>query len=371
MKQSPSTGETLRVTYALAGRDAAAAAEVAEQIAREQTVELPADCLPAGLDGRWVGQPGEVEAGETGCTVAIDYAVDTIAAEIPQLFNLLFGNISLQRGIRIMSVDWPASLLAAFRGPRHGISGLRSICEAPARPLLCAALKPMGLSTAELARLCFEFAAGGVDIVKDDHGLTDQAAAPFEARVAACAEAVARGNAANGGRAVYFPNLTGPLAGLEQRLRLLERLGCRGALVSPLIVGPDTVHWIAEQSNLALLAHPALSGSYFAPDHGIDPSVLLGQLFRLIGSDGVIYPNSGGRFPFSLEQCESINSALRGDLGDMTPAFPVPGGGIDVIRVPYWVGRYGPDTIFLIGGSLYGQSDLTRATAELSAALRG
>ena len=55
-----------------------------------------------------------------------------------------------------------------------------------------------------------------------------------------------------------------PLAALEHRLRLVKRLGCRGALVSPLIVGPDTVNWIAEESGLALLAHPALSGSYFA-----------------------------------------------------------------------------------------------------------
>jgi ribulose-bisphosphate carboxylase large chain len=371
MNQPPRAGEALRVTYVLAGRNEAAAAQIGEQIAREQTVELPADCVPDGLSDTWVGQLVAVELTDVGCTVVIDYNVETIGAEIPQLFNLLFGNISLQQGVRITSIGWPSSLLSAFRGPRHGISGLRSICEASARPLLCAALKPMGLPTTELARLCFEFAAGGVDIVKDDHGLTDQTTAPFDARVTACAAAVERANAAGGGHAVYFPNLTGPLAALEPRLRLVKRLGCRGALVSPLIVGPDTVNWIAEESGLALLAHPALSGSYFAAQHGIDPQILLGQLFRLIGSDGVIYPNTGGRFPFSLAQCEAINTALRGELGEIAPSFPVPGGGIEVDHVPQWIERYGPDTVFLIGGSLYRRPDLTRATAELATAMRG
>ena len=43
----------------------------------------------------------------------------------------------------------------------------------------------------------------------------------------------------------------------------------------------------------------------------------------------------------------------------------MPGGGIDVRRVPGLLERYGPDTIFLIGGSLYAQGDLARAVAEL------
>jgi hypothetical protein len=36
------------------------------------------------------------------------------------------------------------------------------------------ALKPMGSTTAELAKMAYDFAKGGIDIIKDDHGLADQ-----------------------------------------------------------------------------------------------------------------------------------------------------------------------------------------------------
>jgi len=83
----------------------------------------------------------------------------------------------------------------------------------------------------------------------------------------------------------------------------------------------------------------------------------------------VIYPNAGGRFPFTEAMCRGINAALTGTLGTMRPAFPVPGGGIDVRRVPHWIERYGRDVIFLIGGSLYARPDLARAGAELVEAI--
>ena len=100
-----------------------------------------------------------------------------------------------------------------------------------------------------------------------------------------------------------------------------------------------------------------------------EPPVLLGQLFRLLGSDGVIYPNAGGRFPFAESTCLSINAALRRPWGSIAPAFPVPGGGIDVRRAGHWVDRYGPDTVLLIGGSLYSQPDLVAACRDIASTL--
>jgi len=108
-----------------------------------------------------------------------------------------------------------------------------------------------------------------------------------------------------------------------------------------------------------------LAGAFFGENHGILPEVLLGDVFRVLGADGVIYPNVGGRFPFDDRTCQAINERLRGDLGNIRPALPAPGGGIDVKIVPHWLGQYGPDTILLIGASLYRQGDLTQATRRL------
>ena len=41
----------------------------------------------------------------------------------------------------------------------------------------------MGLPAHALADLAYQFALGGIDIIKDDHGLADQSFAPFKERV--------------------------------------------------------------------------------------------------------------------------------------------------------------------------------------------
>jgi ribulose-bisphosphate carboxylase large chain len=140
-------------------------------------------------------------------------------------------------------------------------------------------------------------------------------------------------------------------------------------LVSPWLVGLDTLRQIRDTYGLAVLAHPALTGSLFARSTGIAPEVVLGDLFRIAGADAVIYPNSGGRFNFSLATCERINTHLRRPLGALRAAMPAPAGGMDVSRVGYWTRRYGSDTLVLIGGSLYAQGDLQRAAAALRAAV--
>jgi ribulose-bisphosphate carboxylase large chain len=360
-----------RVTYELTCDAGETPAEKARLLAYEQTVELPAFCVDAALTERIVGRVERVdEAGGPPARAVVSYAAETVGDELPQLLNLLFGNISLQGGIRVVAVEWPEAWLAGFAGPRFGVEGLRRLSGVERRPLLCAALKPLGLSPVELARLCADFAGGGVDLVKDDHGLADQPAAPFRERLLRCQEAVRQANERHGGTTLYVPNLTGPADRVLQRAAQAREAGCRAALISPLLVGPDTLRLLAADGGLALLAHPALAGGYFQPGHGIAPELLLGQLFRIAGSDAVIYPNAGGRFPFDEATCRAINDALGGPLGRLRPAFPVPGGGIDLRRVPHWIDRYGNDVIFLIGGSLYSRPDLVRAGAELVEALR-
>lgn len=371
MTQPPDPDARLRLTYEVGCR-VREAPELARAVAYEQTVELPPHVVSEDLAREIVGHVDSVEPLEAGGSrLVISYDPRIVGGEIPQLFNLLFGNVSMYEGVRVTDVQWPAAMLEEFAGPSHGIEGLRRLCGvAEPRPLLCAALKPLGLGVDELAGLCFDLARGGVDIIKDDHSLAGQATAPFDARVARCQAAVERANRLQGGSSRYFPNLTGPVSVLERRLRATREAGCVGVLLCPWLAGPDTVRWIAETTGLAILAHPAWCGPLMRPDHGLAPGLLLGRLFRLIGSDGVIYPNAGGRFPISETVCEEINRNLREPWCAIRPAFPVPGGGIDVARVPYWVRRYGADVIFLIGGSLYAQTDLVQACRELAAVLR-
>jgi ribulose-bisphosphate carboxylase large chain len=342
----------------------------ARELAVEQTVEVPADCVPPASRSL-IGRIEALErVGGARWRMRGSYDPAGVGDSLLQLLNLLFGNASLGRGARLANLALPGSLLARFSGPAFGVAGLRRLCGVPRRPLLCAPAKPIGLSSAALARICYAFAAGGADIVKDDHGLANQRAAPFRERVARCHEAVCDANARTGGHAAYVPHLARGGAQAFRDLEYAIAQGCRGVLVSPLLLGPDTVRAIAARGDVAVLAHPTFTGSLLQRRHGIAPGVLYGTLFRLMGSDAVIYPNADGRFPLVLEDCLAINQRLRSPLGRLKPALPVAGGGVDAARVPYWIRRYGRDTMFLVGSSLYTQRDLRAATARLMESIR-
>jgi ribulose-bisphosphate carboxylase large chain len=359
--------EFLRVTYRLTCAGDEDPRAKAEDIALEQTVELPSSCVSDSIRESVVGRLESVtELGDNEWSAVILFPELVLDGSISQLVTLLFGNISLKAGVVVTALDIPSGLLAGLPGPAFGAEGVRRICDVKERrPLLCTALKPVGMSAAQLADLCYSFALGGVDLIKDDHGLADQRTAPFTDRVTRCSQAVARANDETGACSLYLPSITGAGADLDRRVDFARSRGCRGVLVSPMIIGFDSVAALARESGLALVAHPALTGCYFQPTHGIEPSVLLGQLFRFVGSDGVIYPNVGGRFVFTEDTCKEVNTALRKPMRGIQAALPIPAGGIDIERVPYWMERYGPDTVFLIGGSLYGQDDLTAASRRL------
>jgi len=351
------SGERFAVVYRLAG-DESDARTKAQEICLEQTVEFPAEVLPAGdIREQIVGRVEDFHLVEQDVYAAtISYAVETTGFELPQLINVIFGNSSIKPGIRVEHLDLPAALLQSFRGPRFGRAGLRDLLGVGRRPLLCTALKPMGLSADLLARQAFSCALGGIDIVKDDHGLTDQGFAPFHERVRACADAVRRANEQTGRKAIYMPNVTAPADQVLDRAHTAKAAGAGGLLVAPGIVGLDTMRYLAGDDRLALpiMSHPAFQGSFVtSPAEGLSHAVIFGQIARLAGADATIYPNFGGRFSFSREACRSIVEATAAPMGSIKSIFPTPGGGMSLERVPEMLDFYGPDVIFLIGGGLH------------------
>ena len=365
----------LRVHYELAlpsrGGAGGSARAMAAGLAREQTVEIPAGVAANEVEARTIGVVAAVEEiGPRRARATIDYPWRELVSDLPQLVNLLYGNISLQRGIRITGVDWPAGLVGQFPGPAFGVAGLRELTGVQGRPLLASALKPVGLGVRGLAQLASECALGGLDLVKDDHSLADQPAAPFRDRVLAVAEHVARANRQTGRSCLYVPNLTGPVDRLGERLDDLRDAGVRAAMVAPMLLGLDVVRSLAAAAGgagVALVGHPAFSGSFVAPRQGLAPELLFGELFRIAGCDVVIYPNAGGRFPFTLRDCQAIQRRLLAPLGGLRPAFAMVAGGIDAAKLERWLPEYAIDTIFLLGGSLLGRADLIAAASGLSA----
>ncbi len=351
------SGQRFRVHYKILGNEAEAL-EKARDICLEQTVEFPDDLVPKGdIRDHIVGHIEALhETDSTHCEVSISYAVETSGFELTQLLNVIFGNSSIKPGIRVEKLDLPESLLKHFKGPRFGRDGLRKILNVPTRPLLCTALKPMGLPPAALADLAYQFALGGIDIIKDDHGLANQSFAPFKERVEQCAESVARANRETGYRCIYMPNVTAPVDRITEYAAFARDHGAGGLMIAPGIVGFDSMRSLADDDriNLPILTHPALQGSFVThPDNGISHFVIFGQLARLAGADGSIFPNFGGRFSFSRDECKSIADATVTPMAHLKPILPSPGGGMSLNRVPEMLELYGREVIFLIGGGLH------------------
>ena len=96
----------------------------------------------------------------------------------------------------------------------------------------------------------------------------------------------------------------------------------------------------------------------------MSPFSLLGQLTRLAGADGVIFPNYGGRFALSKTECLSIVAGTTTPMGDIQPILPCPGGGMTLDRIPELIETFGTEVIFLMGGGLYRHSPDLRANAQ-------
>jgi len=368
------SGARFRATYAITGPHGTARGR-AETIAVEQTIEFPADLIADDDIRRHViGRIESVDAaGPERSLVRISYAVETSGGELPQLLNVLFGNCSLYPGVRLVDLELPPELLRRLPGPRFGVPGLRALLGIPTRPLLTTALKPMGLGAPALAQVAETLARGGIDVIKDDHGLANQPFAPWEQRVRACAAAVRRANEATGGRSLYMPSLNGPADEIAERARIARDAGAGGLLVLPGLAGLDTMRWLAasDEIGLPIMGHPAFMGSFvIGEDAGIEHGLLFGTIFRLAGADMVVFPSFGGRFSFSRDACASIARACRSSLGTMAPIFPAPGGGMTLARIDELAEFYGPDTALLVGGDLH-RGDLAANVARMRAAVEG
>ena len=397
--------------------------------------ESPGEPKTSG-DAGSIGKPGATRRSEAAASgtsagsgarprqvqVTIAWPKNNHGNEITQFLNVLFGNISMKRGIAITGIQWEdvsggdvttrgettsgddttsggeaaiggrSGLLA---GPAIGVDRLREKWGVHGRALACTALKPMGYSSEKLADLAYRFALGGVDIIKDDHGLADQPTAPFAERVRLCVEAVDRAAQKTGRRSRYFPNITTDPHRVAERFEQAADLGADGVLLIPMLVGPALMHHLARLgTGLPIMAHPAFSGTFIAHDavafravsesgatgmvhganpetsshtllpddappastpslHGFEPGLFYGGLMRALGADFTIYPNTGGRFSFTREVCDAINSHARNPGLPFAPCFPAPGGGIQRDRMPVWLENYGADTTFLMGGSLF------------------
>jgi len=334
----------------------------AKGIALEQTVEIPGDIVPAGyISDEIVGRVESVShiAGNAYET-EISYSPDSAGGEVIQLINVIFGNSSIQQNIRVTGFDPGQVIRDRFKGPRFGIEGVRARSGRAHGGLISPVIKPQGSSVRQLADIAYRCTLGGADIIKDDHGLANQAFAPYGERVRAVSEAVSEANAKSGGSALYFVNVTGHTGSPVDEAFQAKEAGAGGVLLMPGLMGFGVVQALSRDPffDLPIMTHPSFTGPYVLTlETGISHAIMYGVFQRLAGSDISVFPNVGGRFGFSVEECLSIADACRDPDGIGRAMMPGPGGGMSVERAGDMVSMYGEDVVFLLGGSLLRAGD--------------
>ena len=367
------------VRYRILG-DEHEARRVADAVRVEQTIEFPPELVhDPMIHDEVVGavvdvapapdlvRPDEGCAARPRTDVVVRYRDGVAGGGLPQLLNVLWGNVSLLPGVRVEDVVLSGSTIAAYAGPRFGVDGLRELLGVPERPLLATATKPMGSSAEVLAELAGACARAGIDLIKDDHGLADQPWAPQRERALRSIDAVQRANEATGGRSRFLPSLNAPAGELLPLAHELADAGAGGFLVMPGLSGLDAMRQLAgpEGPGLPIMSHPSFLGAnVVAPDHGLSHGVLFGTLMRLAGADLVIFPHAGGRFSFPEDACREIRTSCAAPLGGLARAFPTPGGGMVPERAQELVDVYGRDVCLLIGGALH-RGDLAENVGAL------
>ncbi|HCZ07400.1 MAG: S-methyl-5-thioribulose 1-phosphate isomerase [Thermotogota bacterium] len=345
-------GERFAVTYRIS-QPYEEAKKIAELLVVEQTIEFPSELVGKRIKSYVIGRIESMQYTDRATFVKVSYSVEITGNELTQFFNVVMGNVSLIPGIKVVDLELSPSLKSFLPGPRFGVEGLREILGVKERPLIATAIKPMGLTSEELAEMAYKLAKGGVDIIKDDHGLADQDFSPFAERVSKVLKAVDKANQETGGKTLYAPNVTANESTMMKRALIAKEMGVKALLVAPALVGFGSVQLLSQEVGLPILSHPAFLGGYLSiATH----RVLFGLWQRLIGADVSIFPNHGGRFTFSLDECRESVRGTHEPFAWLRPILPSPAGGMSVDKVKQMVNLYGNDVLLLIGGALHRMS---------------
>lgn len=368
--------ERFIVTYRIEASTYEEAKSIAWAVQVEQTIEFPYEFVtdpyiketitgrleslePIVEDSPYINvgvMPNAVIDTSRYYLASISYHVDTTALEATQFLNVVFGNSSLQPHIWVVDIELCPTLYDVFKGPQFGLQGIRRLVETPTRPMIQAVVKPMGTPNVELARMCGAYTRGGADVIKDDHGISNQSFSQYKDRVKRCAAMVQEMNAVHGTHTLYAANVSGDGTDVLERAYFAKEAGATALMVAAGLVGFGWLHKLATDENLRLpiIHHPAYSGGFVSPGvSGVADYLQLGLLPRIFGADMSIFVSYGGRFTFTEEQCKRISSYIKRPMGLMKAACPAPGGGVTDARLNELVELYGNDTMFLVGGDMF------------------
>jgi ribulose-bisphosphate carboxylase large chain len=315
--------------------------------ARVESIEEQTPALAPSLPG--AGTPANWDGIRRTAEVTLSWPLHNIGPSLPNLLATVAGNLSELKafsGLKLLDLALPTAFLDAYQGPQFGVSGTRAFTDVYSRPLIGTIIKPsIGMSPETTAAQVKLLAEAGIDFIKDDELQTDAPHCPFEARVTAVQRVLNQHRDRTGKRVMYAANVTGDLDQMLTRHDHVLASGGTCIMVSMNSIGLPAMKLLRRHSQLVIHGHRNGWGMLGrSPATGMS-FVAFQKLWRLAGIDHTHVNGLRNKF------CESDESVIASARACLTPMFPPPAAGCEVMPVfsSGQSARQAPDTYKALG----------------------
>ncbi len=289
--------------------------------------------------------------------IQIAYPAVHFGGDFPLLLTSLLGNdASTSAQVKLLDIIFPKEYAQEFSGPRFGIQGIREYLGIWDRPVLLNMIKPCtGLTPEEGAKIFYQVALGGIDLIKDDELLGDPAYSRPEERVKAYRKAAEAAAEVTGERVKYFVNVTSGSSRIMENVKRAVDAGADGIMVNFATAGYSTLKQIAETAGVPVLGHAAGAGMYYEGTlNGMSSPLAVGKMARLAGADIVMVNTPYGGYPLRHQKYMQTLGQLTLPWYHIRPSMPSIGGGVHPGMVEKYVREVGTDIVLAAGGAVQG-----------------
>jgi ribulose-bisphosphate carboxylase large chain len=263
--------------------------------------------------------------------VTLSWPLHNLGPSLPNLVATVAGNLFELKpfsGLKLLDITLPPVFLDRYQGPQFGVAGTRRLTGVEHRPLIGTIIKPsVGMSPEETAAQVRTLVEAGIDFIKDDELQSDGPHCPFEQRAAAVLRVVRDHAEHTGKQAMYAVNITGDLDQMLQRHDHVMALGGTCIMASMNSIGLPAMKALRAHSQLCIHGHRNGWGIY-GRSPAIGMSFIAYQKFwRLAGIDHTHVNGLSNKF------CEPDESVIRSARACLTPMFPPPYAGCEIMPV--------------------------------------
>jgi ribulose-bisphosphate carboxylase large chain len=307
--------------------------------------------------------PGHQGAGPfRRAVIKVSWPIENFGTNLPVLVSTVQGNLYELRqfsGLKLLDLEFPSALLAAFRGPAFGVSGCRRLMGVQNRPLIGTIIKPsIGLSPSQTAELVATLAGAGIDFIKDDELMANPPHSPFDERVDAIMQVLKRHADRTGKRVMYAFNISDEFDTMRRHYDKIVQSGGMCAMISINSVGMSATRQICNRGELAIHAHRNGWGMLNRhPLLGIEFPAYQ-KLWRLAGVDQLHVNGIANKF---WESDDSVVRSIESCLAPEPLGRPV----LPVVSSGQWGGQAcatfrrtkAVDLLYMAGGGIMAHPD--------------